>query len=148
MTSLFQDLLETAVILTVFMPLILGTGGNAGSQTVATIIRAITLDEVRLGNVFAAWRREVSVGLLLGVAMSLVGMVYIRLFFPGVGYEIALVVGMTLPVVVIWSTTVATLVPTFADRFNIDPAVISGPMIATIVDATGLFIYFSWRNSF
>jgi magnesium transporter len=69
-------------------------------------------------------------------------MVYIRLFFPQAGYEIALVVGMTLPVVVIWSTTVATLVPTLADRFNIDPAVISGPMIATIVDATGLFIYF------
>lgn len=141
-TSLFQELLETVVILTVFMPLILGTGGNAGSQTVATIIRAITLDEVRLGNVVAAWRREVSVGLLLGVAMSLVGIVYINLFFPEAGPQIALVVGLTLPVVVIWSTTVATLVPTLADRFNIDPAVISGPMIATIVDATGLLIYF------
>lgn len=142
-TSLFQDLLDAAVILTVFIPLIIGTGGNAGSQTVATIIRAITLDEVRLGNVVTAWRREVSVGLLLGLVMSLVSIVYVLVFFSQVGYEIALVVGFTLPAVVVWSTSVATLVPTLADRFHIDPAVISGPMIATIVDATGLLIYFS-----
>lgn len=141
-TSLFQDLLEAAVVLTVFIPLIIGTGGNAGSQTVATIIRAITLDEVRLGNVVAAWWREVSVGLLLGISMSLVGIVYINVFFPQAGHQIPLVVGLTLPAVVVWSTTVATLVPTLADRFHIDPAVISGPMIATIVDATGLLIYF------
>ncbi len=142
-TSLFQDLLDVAVILTVFIPLIIGTGGNAGSQTVATIIRAITLDEVRLGNVVTAWRREVSVGLLLGLVMSLAGIGYVLVFFSQVGYEIALVVGFTLPAVVVWSTSVATLVPTLADRFHIDPAVISGPMIATIVDATGLLIYFS-----
>lgn len=141
-TSMFQELLEVAVILTVFIPLIIGTGGNAGSQTVATIIRAITLDEVRLGNVAAAWSREVSVGLLLGISMSLVGIVYIRLFFPEAGHQIPLVVGLTLPAVVVWSTTIATLVPTLADRFHIDPAVISGPMITTIVDATGLLIYF------
>ncbi len=141
-TSLFQELLDVVVILTIFIPLIIGTGGNAGSQTVATIIRSITLDEVRLGNVAAAWRREVSIGLLLGLVMGLVGTVYVLLFFPEAGYEIAVVVGLTLPAVVVWSTTVATLVPTLADRFHIDPAVISGPMIATIVDATGLLIYF------
>ncbi len=145
-TSLFQDLLEAAVVLVVFVPLVIGTGGNAGSQTVATIIRAITLDEVRLGNVFAAWRREVSVGFLLGLIMSVVGVIYAYLFFPEAGIKIALVVGMTLPAVVMWSTTVATMVPTIADRFHIDPAVISGPMIATIVDATGLLIYFTLAN--
>jgi magnesium transporter len=141
-TSLFQELLETAVVLTVFIPLVIGTGGNAGSQTVATIIRALTLEELRLNNVLSALRREISVGLLLGGAMSLVGILYIRLFFPQVGGPISVVVGLTLPAVVVWSTTVATLVPTLADRFHIDPAVISGPMIATIVDATGLLIYF------
>lgn len=142
-TNLFKDLLETVVILVVFVPLVIGTGGNAGSQTVATIIRAITLDEVRLGNVFSAWRREVSVGFLLGIIMSIAGIIYVLLFLPEAGIEIALVVGFTLPAVVMWSTTVATLVPTIADRLNIDPAVISGPMITTIVDATGLLIYFS-----
>lgn len=141
-TSLFQDEIQRVVILTVFIPLIIGTGGNAGSQTVATIIRAITLDEVRLGNLAAAWQREVSIGLLLGLIMSVIGIIYVRLFFQDAGLEMALVVGFTLPAVVVWSTTVATLVPTLADRIHIDPAVVSGPMITTIVDATGLLIYF------
>lgn len=141
-TTLFQEVLEAMVALTIFIPLVIGTGGNAGSQTVATIIRAITLDEVRFSNVAAAWRREVSVGLLLGLVMSVMGVIYVRLFYQHLGYEIALVVAFTLPAVVVWSTTVATLVPTLADRLHIDPAVISGPMITTIVDATGLLIYF------
>jgi len=139
--SIFQDELETVIALSLFIPLIIGTGGNAGSQTVATIIRAITLDEVRLSNITQALRREVSVGLVLGLAMTGVGVV--RALTWQTGWEIALVVGLTLAAVVIWATTVATLVPILADRFHIDPTVISGPMIATIVDATGLFIYFT-----
>lgn len=137
----FQNELDLVVALGFFITLITGTGGNAGSQTVATIIRAITLDEVRLSNLTAAWRREVSVGLLLGLAMGVVGIG--RALLWDTGFEVALVVAFTLPIVVIWSTTVATVIPVLADRFRIDPTVISGPMIATIVDATGLLIYFS-----
>lgn len=138
---MFQNELDLVVALGFFITLITGTGGNAGSQTVATIIRAITLDEVRLSNLTAAWRREVSVGLMLGLVMGAVGIVRALLWHTG--YEVALVVALTLPLVVIWSTTVATVIPILADRFRIDPTVISGPMIATIVDATGLMIYFS-----
>lgn len=138
---LFQNELDLIVALGFFITLITGTGGNAGSQTVATIIRAITLDEVRLSNLTAAWRREVSVGLLLGLAMGAVGIVRALLWHTG--FEVAAVVALTLPIIVIWSTTVATVIPVLADRFHIDPTVISGPMIATIVDATGLLIYFS-----
>jgi magnesium transporter len=138
---LFQHELDVVVALGFFITLITGTGGNAGSQTVATIIRAITLDEVRLSNLGAAWRREVSVGLLLGVVMGLVGIVRALLWQTGFG--VALVVALTLPIIVIWSTTVATVIPILANRFRIDPTVISGPMIATIVDASGLLIYFS-----
>lgn len=138
--NIFQEELETVIVLSLFIPLIIGTGGNAGSQTVATIIRAITLDEVRLSSLSEALRREISVGLVLGLAMTLVGL--IRALTWGTGLDIALVVGLTLAAVVIWSTTVATLVPILADRFHIDPTVISGPMITTIVDATGLLIYF------
>ena len=138
---LFQNELDAVVALGFFITLITGTGGNAGSQTVATIIRAITLDEVRLSNLTAAWRREVTVGLLLGLAMGAVGIARALLWHTG--FEVAWVVALTLPIIVIWSTTVATLIPILADRFNIDPTVISGPMIATIVDATGLLIYFS-----
>jgi magnesium transporter len=136
----FQYELEAVVALSLFIPLIIGTGGNAGSQTVATIIRAITLDEVRLGNVFSALRREVTVGLMLGVVMAAMG--FLRAVLWDTGFDIALVVALTLPAVVVWSTTIATLVPTVADRLNIDPTVISGPMISTLVDTTGLLIYF------
>ncbi len=93
-----------------------------------------------LGNVWQALRREVSVGLLLGVVMSIIGFIVAIIWNQDI--QIAAVVGLTLPVVVLWAVTVATVVPTVADHFHIDPTVISGPMIATIVDATGLLIYF------
>ncbi len=138
---MFQHELDVVVALGFFITLITGTGGNAGSQTVATIIRAITLDEVRISNMWHAWRREVSVGFMLGFVMGVVGIARALLWHTG--FEVAMVVALTLPIVVIWSTTVATVIPILADRFNIDPTVISGPMIATIVDASGLLIYFS-----
>lgn len=137
----FKEELETVIVLSLFIPLIIGTGGNAGSQTVATIIRAITLDQVRLSNVFQAVRKEVSVGLLLGFTMMGIGVV--RAVTWHTGLDIAFVVGLTLAAVVLWANTVATVVPILADRFKIDPTVISGPMITTIVDATGLLIYFT-----
>ncbi len=137
----FQHELELVITLSLFIPLIIGTGGNAGSQTVATIIRAITLDEVRLGNVLHAVRKELSVGLMLGVTMMGIG--FVRAITWNTGFEIAIVVAITLAAVVLWAMMVATVVPIVADRFNIDPAVISGPMISTVVDATGLLIYFS-----
>jgi magnesium transporter len=139
-TKLYQEQLESAIILTLFVPLIIGTGGNAGSQTVATIIRAITLDEVHLGNLWQALRREISVGFLLGIMMGAVGF-FVAIFWTQ-DYKVAEVVALTLPAVVIWAITVATVVPTVANHFSIDPTVISGPMISTIVDATGLLIYF------
>jgi len=138
--STFQGTLDQVITLSLFIPLIIGTGGNAGSQTVATIIRAITLQEVKMGNMIQAIGREVSVGFLLGGAMAVLG--FVRAFMWDTGAEVALVVALTLPVVVIWAVTIATLIPTLADRARIDPTVISGPMITTIVDATGLLIYF------
>lgn len=139
-TRSYEDQIALAIALTYFTPMIIGTGGNAGSQTVATIIRAITLGEVRLSTLWKALGREVGVALLLGAVMGALG--FARAIFWNTGYEIALVVALTLPLVVIWACITATVVPILADRFNIDPAVISGPMITTVVDATGLLIYF------
>ncbi len=136
----FEMLLTSFVILNAFIPLITGTGGNAGSQTVTTVIRAIAVDEVRPNDVGRAWRREVSVGLILGLFLGLVGLVVAALL--GGDLIIGIVVGLTLPLVVIWSNTIATLVPMAAERLNIDPTVISAPMITTIVDASALLIYF------
>jgi magnesium transporter len=136
----FEEELQLVVALSFFIPLITGTGGNAGSQTVATIIRAITLGEVRLSNIWQTWWREVSAGFILGLVMGVVG--FVRAMLWETGLEVALVVALTLPVVVIWSNTVATVVPIVAERVHIDPTVISGPMITTLVDTSGLLIYF------
>lgn len=136
----FEGILAAAVVLNAFIPLITGTGGNAGSQTVTTVIRAIAVEDVRLSDVGRAWRREVSVGLVLGLILGLVGAMVGTLVAGNV--RIGLVIGATLPLVVVWSNTVATLVPLAAERLKIDPTVISAPMITTIVDATALLIYF------
>lgn len=139
-TRLYEEQLALAIALTYFTPMLIGTAGNAGSQTVATIIRGITLGEVKISNIWRALSREASVGLMLGIVMAILG--FTRAVFWNTGPEIALVVALTIPVIVIWANTMATVVPIVADHFNIDPAVISGPMITTIVDATGLLIYF------
>jgi magnesium transporter len=136
----FEAVLTTFVILNAFIPLITGTGGNAGSQTVTTVIRAIAVDEVRTSDVGRAWRREVSVGLILGLLLGLVGLGVAAVL--GGDLLVGVVVGLTLPLVVVWANTVATLVPIAAERLKIDPTVISAPMITTIVDATALMIYF------
>lgn len=141
----FEGMLAAVVILTSFIPLITGTGGNAGSQTVTTVIRAIAVDEVRTSDIGRAWQREVTVGLILGLILGAVGaLVGLALAaVQGADLRIGLVVGLTLPLVVIWANTVATVVPIVAERLNIDPTVISAPMITTIVDATALLIYFT-----
>ncbi|MDA0241915.1 MAG: magnesium transporter [Chloroflexi bacterium] len=141
----FSDVLVRLPFLTLFVALLIGTGGNAGTQTVATIIRAITLGEVRIGNLGRAWRREVAVGLMLGLAMGVVGFAFAALSTPGDwpnALRMGLVIALSLPAIVVWSTTIATLVPILADHWGIDATMVSGPMISTVVDATGLGIYY------
>lgn len=141
----FESMLAAVVILTSFIPLITGTGGNAGSQTVTTVIRAIAVDDVRTSDIGRAWRREVAVGLIIGLILGAVGaLVGVALAaLEGASAKVGLVIGLTLPLVVIWANTVSTVVPIVAERLNIDPTVISAPMITTIVDATALLIYFT-----
>jgi magnesium transporter len=140
----FEYELETVIALGIFIPLVTGTGGNAGSQTVTTVIRALALGEVKLDDILRVWKREVLTGLLLGLLLGVVG--FIRAITWDTGYrtfwDVSLVVALTLPLVVIWANSVATVVPIIAERLKIDPTVISAPMITTIVDATGLAIYF------
>lgn len=137
----FGGLILTAAALNTFIPVVSGTGGNAGSQTVATIIRAMAIGEVKLADLRRAWLREVGVALILGAILGIAG--YIRATVFNSGSEIALVLALTLPLVVIVANTLATLIPLIAQRLNIDPTVVSAPMITTFVDASGLLIYFS-----
>ena len=99
----------------------------------------LAVGELRLSDVGRAWLREVSVGLVLGIVLSAAGLARALLFDADPGVPIVLAI--TLLLVVIWANSVATLVPIIAQRVNIDPAVVSAPMITTIVDASGLFIY-------
>jgi magnesium transporter len=135
----FTGLMETFIVLTIFIPLITGTGGNAGSQTVATIIRAISVEEVRFQDLGRVVRKEMSVGILMGILLGMFGFAY-ALLRSG-DWHVGLVVALTLPLVVIWSKVAATVIPLLAERWGIDPTVVSAPMITTLVDASGLLIY-------
>jgi magnesium transporter len=135
----YEALLAAFISLTIFIPVVSGTAGNAGSQTVATIIRAFAVGEVRLADVGRALSRELSVGLILGIVLAAAG--FVRAFILKSDPGVPLVLALTLLLVVIWANTVATLVPLITERLRIDPAVVSAPMITTIVDASGIFIY-------
>ncbi len=137
----FEDELAKVVALSFFVPLLIGTGGNAGSQTVATIIRAAALGEVRTSDFLRVIWREVSAAILLGVLLAIIA--FGRALLWGVGVDLAACVAMTIVVVVIWANAVGAGIPLLAQRLGIDPTVISGPLITTLVDATGLFIYFT-----
>jgi magnesium transporter len=137
----FEDELAKVVALSFFVPLLIGTGGNAGSQTVSTIIRALALGEVRVRDVFRVIRREVTAGVLLGLLLGVIA--FGRALLWGVDYDLALCVAVTILAVCTWANAVGATIPLAAQRLGIDPTVVSAPLITTLVDASGLFIYFS-----
>ena len=137
----FEDELAKVVALSFFIPLLIGTGGNAGSQTVSTVIRALALGEVRMKDVFRVLAKEVSTGLILGVLLG--GVAFGRALLWGVGYDLAGCVAITVLVVCTWANAVGAVIPIAAQRVGVDPTVISGPLITTLVDASGLFLYLS-----
>ena len=137
----FEDELAKVVALSFFIPLLIGTGGNAGSQTVSTIIRALAIGEVRLQDGLRVVLKEASAGVLLGLLLG--GIAFGRALIWGVGYDLAACVALTVLIVCTWANTVGSVIPLAASRVGIDPTVISGPLITTLVDASGLFIYLS-----
>jgi magnesium transporter len=134
----YSDRLQGVPALIPYIPLIIGIGGNVGSQTVTTLVRAIGVGEVRLSDVGWVLAKEMAVGLSVGLIMGIVG--YLRVGFPE-GFQIGLVVGATIALVALWSATVAAVLPLVLERVGVDPAVVSAPLISTFVDATGLLIY-------
>ena len=137
----FEGELAAVVALGTFIPLIIGTGGNAGSQTVATIIRALALDDVRTNDLPRVLGREALTGLGVGLLLGVIGLALALIW--GTGLRMGVTVAATLPAVCVWAEVVGALIPITADRVGIDPALVSTPFISTLVDATGLFIYFS-----
>ncbi|WP_016698107.1 magnesium transporter [Actinoalloteichus spitiensis] len=135
----FEDNLAEVTALALFIPLITGTGGNAGSQSATSIVRAIAVGDVRLGDLPKVVWREGRVGLLLGIALALIGLLIGGLL---VGFDLAGVVAVSLVVVCTWAAIVGGSMPLVAKKLGVDPAVVSAPMVTTLVDATGLIIYF------
>jgi magnesium transporter len=137
----FQNELAAVVALAFFIPLLIGTGGNAGAQTVMTVIRSLSLGEVGVQHAWRVVLREATTGLVVGLMVGLVAFGQALLWRAPLA--LALTVSVTMLVICVWSTTVGSLVPIAAERIGLDPAVLSAPMITTLVDATGLIIYFT-----
>jgi len=137
----FEDELAKVVALSFFVPLLIGTGGNAGSQTVSTIIRALALGEVRVRDVGRVVVREVTAGVLLGILLGVIA--FFRALLWGVDYQLAMCVAVTILCVCTWANAVGATIPLVAQKVGIDPTVVSAPLITTLVDASGLFIYFT-----
>jgi magnesium transporter len=145
----FEHELAKALVLALFIPLIISSGGNTGSQAATLIIRALALGEVSLRDWWPVVRREILAGLALGLILGTIGFLRVALWssFTDVFGEhwllIGLTVGLALLGVVLWGSLVGTLFPLLLKRLGADPATSSAPFVATLVDVTGLIIYFS-----
>ncbi|WP_028992021.1 magnesium transporter [Thermoanaerobacter thermocopriae] len=137
----FEDFLHDVVILAAFIPMLMDTGGNAGSQSSTMVIRGLALDEIKTRDVFRVVAKEFMVSIIVG--LSLAGLNFLRLVvIEQVSTTIALVVSLTLVVTVIMAKIVGGLLPLLAKMAKIDPAIMASPLITTIVDAMALVVYF------
>jgi magnesium transporter len=145
----FQSEIEHAVVLALFLPLIISSGGNSGSQATSLVIRAMALREVRLRDWWRVLGRELVVGASLGLVLGLIGMIRIlawpsRHILYGEHFKmVAVTVGTTVMGVVLWGSIAGSMLPLFLRRVGFDPATSSAPFVATLVDVTGLMIYFT-----
>jgi len=144
----FEDEISKAVVLALFLPLIISSGGNAGSQASTLIIRALALGEVKLRDWWKIVRREVMSGVFLGVILGLIGFFRVSiwsLFTDIYGAHwllIAITINLSLIGVVLWGTLAGAVLPLILRTARLDPAVASAPLVATVVDVTGIIIYF------
>ncbi|HEX8656057.1 MAG TPA: magnesium transporter, partial [Hymenobacter sp.] len=151
----FEEEIAKAVVLSIFIPLIISAGGNAGSQATSLIIRAMSLGELSLGDWWRVMRRELATGVMLGLILGIVGLLRILLWsriFPGeygdYYWGIGLTVGSSLVGIVLWGSLCGSMLPLLLKRLGADPATSSAPFVATLVDVTGVVIYFAFALLF
>jgi magnesium transporter len=140
----FEQSLETVVTLALFIPLLIDTGGNIGSQSATLIVRAIAVNEVQFRDFFKVIFRELRVGILLGLMLGIMAVFPISAIFDP---KIAMVLSLSLITICIISAVAGAILPLTAHRLGVDPAVVSAPIITTLVDSTGLIIYFLIANA-
>ena len=145
----FQDEIAKVVLLATFIPLIISSGGNSGSQAATLIIQAMALREISIADWWSIMRREIFSGLLLGLTLCILGFSVITIWhlvshtFGQYYLSLAFTIGISLTGVVLWGTLVGSMLPLILKRLGADPAASSTPFVATLVDVTGLIIYFS-----
>ena len=145
----YEDQLARAVILAVFVPLIISSGGNSGSQAATLVIRSMAMGELRLRDWWRTLARELPIGLILGLALAAIGVARILVWQAVAGtygdhaVAIAATIGVSLVGVVLWGTLSGALLPFCLRAVGVDPASASAPFVATMVDVSGLIIYFS-----
>lgn len=137
----FEDSLASCAILTLFMPMVMGTGGNAGGQASATIIRALSLNEIEFKDFFKVLLKESVIGIVCGLTLAICNFIKL-IVFDKVSWLIALVVCLSLFITIIAAKIIGSTLPIIANKLKLDPAVMANPLITTIVDAGSLLIYF------
>jgi magnesium transporter len=146
----FDGEIQKAIVLSLFVPLIISSGGNSGSQAASLIIRAMALKELRLKDWWYVMKKEIFSGSILGAILGAIGFLRIFIWQEMGLYDygqywpfIALSVSISLVFVVLWGTLTGSLIPFLLRRIGLDPATASAPFVATMVDVTGLILYFS-----
>ena len=137
----FDDVIKETAVLVLFLPLVISSGGNSGSQSAAIIIRALAVGEVDLSHAGKVFLREIGVGFVLGVLLALIGV--IRALLGSGDGSLALTLGVTLTAVVTLGAVLGAMLPILLERLGLDPAVSSTPFIASLVDLLGIVTYFS-----
>lgn len=141
----FESALASYVILTAFIPMLMDSGGNAGSQASVSVIRSLSLDEIEYKDSFKVLWKEFRVAILCGITLAIAN--FAKLYFiDNVGLKIAAVVCLTLVVTIIIAKLIGSLLPILANKIGFDPAVMASPFITTLVDATSLIIYFRFAS--
>lgn len=147
--SIFEKEIVSVVQLALFIPLIISSGGNSGSQATTLVIRALALKEITIKNWFFIFKREIITGLILGLILALIGILRISIWemvgnpYGPQWFLLALTVFISLIGVVTWGTLMGSMLPLIIKKLGFDPAASSAPFVATLVDVTGLIIYFS-----
>lgn len=152
--SSFEDALSKIVVLTAFIPMLMGTGGNSGSQASVTVIRGLSLGEIDVRDILRVLWKEIRVSVLCGVSLAIA--CFVKIIFidgmllktPGVTNNVALVVALTLCLTVICAKVIGCVLPIIAKKMKLDPAVMASPFITTVVDGVSLLVYFGIAKAF
>lgn len=148
--AIYDEQIEKAVVLALFVPLVISSGGNSGSQAASLIIRSLAIGELKLKNWWYVFKKEVASGLMLGAILGAVGFSRILVWHKVGLYDygefwlsVALTIGVSLVFIVLWGSLAGALIPFVLRSLKMDPATASAPFVATLVDVSGLIIYFS-----